>query len=71
MKLTIPLTIIVLLVGATCLAQGAGSNVKLERMPESLESRYAVSALPPHLRDGATVYLLDPAKGYVARGPMA
>ncbi|HEX4595460.1 MAG TPA: hypothetical protein VH157_14350, partial [Bryobacteraceae bacterium] len=23
------------------------------------------SALPPHLRDGANVYLLDPAKGYV------
>ena len=23
-------------------------------------------AIPPHLRDAATVYLLDPAKGYVA-----
>jgi hypothetical protein len=43
----------------------AGSNVKLERMPEALESRYALSALPPHLRDGATVYLLNPEKGYV------
>jgi hypothetical protein len=41
-----------------------GANVKLERMPEPLESRYALSALPPHLRDGATVHLLDPAKGY-------
>lgn len=41
------------------------SPPKLERMPESLELRYAVSALPPHLRDGATTYLLDPAKGYV------
>ena len=41
------------------------SPAKLERMPESLELRYAVSALPPHLRDGATTYLLDPAKGYV------
>ena len=41
-----------------------GANVKLERMPESLESRYALSALPPHLRDGATIHLLDPAKGY-------
>jgi hypothetical protein len=41
-----------------------GANVKLERMPESLESRYALSALPPHLRDGATVSLLDPGKGY-------
>jgi hypothetical protein len=38
---------------------------KLERMPESLELRYAVSALPPHLRGGATTYILDPVKGYV------
>jgi hypothetical protein len=38
---------------------------KLEKMPESLEARLALSALPPHLRDGATVYLLDPAEGYL------
>jgi hypothetical protein len=38
---------------------------KLERMPESLEVRFALSAAPPHLRDGATTYVLDPAKGYV------
>jgi hypothetical protein len=37
----------------------------LERMPESLEVRFALSAAPPHLRDAATVYVLDPAKGYV------
>jgi hypothetical protein len=36
----------------------------LERMPESLEVRFALSAAPPHLRDAATVYVLDPAKGY-------
>lgn len=36
----------------------------LEKMPPDLEMDYALSALPPHLRDGATVYLLDPAKGY-------
>ena len=36
----------------------------LEKMPPNLEMQYALSALPPHLRDGATVYLLDPAKGY-------
>lgn len=40
------------------------SSVKLERMPEALETRYALSALPPHLRDAATIYVLDPAKGY-------
>jgi hypothetical protein len=39
--------------------------VKLERMPESLEVRFALSAAPPHLREAATTYVLDPAKGYV------
>lgn len=38
---------------------------KLERMPESLEVRFALSALLPHLRDGAKTYVLDPQKGYV------
>lgn len=38
--------------------------VKLEKIPADLERDYALSALPPHLRKGATVYLLDPAKGY-------
>lgn len=37
---------------------------QLEKMPTDLETDYALSALPPHLRDGATVYLLDPYKGY-------
>jgi hypothetical protein len=30
-----------------------------------LETKFALSALPPHLRDQASVYLLDPAQGYV------
>jgi hypothetical protein len=33
-------------------------------MPAALETDFALSALPTQLRDGATVYLLDPAKGY-------
>ncbi len=37
---------------------------KLEKMPVDLETDFALSALPPHLRDAATVYLLDPEKGY-------
>ncbi len=41
---------------------------RLEKMPVDLETDYALSALPPHLRSDATVYLLDPQKGYyVAR----
>lgn len=37
----------------------------LEPMPRSLEVRFALSALPPSLRAGATVYVLDPTRGYV------
>ena len=33
-------------------------------MPADLEKDYALSALPSHLRNDATVYLLDPQKGY-------
>jgi len=38
---------------------------RLEKMPESLEVRYALSAAPAHLREAATTYVLDPSKGYV------
>src|SRR5882724_4632066 len=44
-------------------AQGP-SDWRLDKMPVDLETDYALSALPPHLRSGATVYLLDPQKGY-------
>jgi hypothetical protein len=37
---------------------------KLERMPAGLETDFALSSLPPHVRPAATVYLLDPGKGY-------
>ncbi len=41
---------------------------QLEKMPAALETDFALSALPPQLRPAATVYLLDPNKGYyVAR----
>ena len=41
----------------------------LTAMPRELEIKYALSALPPHLRDGAAVYVLDLAKGYVLARP--
>lgn len=46
--------------------QGA-PNIRgpVEKMPTSLEVRFALSALPPALREKAAVYVLDPAKGYV------
>lgn len=37
----------------------------LQRMPESLEIQFALSALPPSLRDKASVYVLDPSKGFI------
>jgi hypothetical protein len=50
-----------------CFAQKqaqAGPPPKIERMPEALENRFALSAAPSHLRENATIYLLDPANGY-------
>jgi len=35
-----------------------------ELLPRDLEIQLAQSALPPHLRDGATIYVLNPAKGF-------
>jgi hypothetical protein len=37
---------------------------ELEKMPEALETDFALSALPPHLRSDASIYLLDPKSGY-------
>jgi hypothetical protein len=41
---------------------------KIEPLPRDLEIQLALSALLPHLRDDATVYILNPDKGFeVAR----
>lgn len=40
------------------------AETRLEKMPTDLETDFARSALPPHLRNDATVYLLDPLKGF-------
>jgi hypothetical protein len=54
-----------ILFSLTCFAQSQLPPPKLEKMPEALETRFALSAAPPHLRKDATIYLLEPAKGYV------
>jgi len=46
----------------------AGGN-SLEPLPRDLEVKLALSALPPYLRAEASVYVLDPAKGYVPARP--
>src|SRR5262245_33819522 len=43
---------------------GPSRETTIEQMPPKLETQFALSALPPALRDKATVYLLDPKKGY-------
>jgi hypothetical protein len=55
-----------LALGLVCLAPSASqaANTTLESMPAKLETQFALSALPPALRDQATVYRLDPKKGY-------
>jgi hypothetical protein len=58
---------VAVLLWTNCLAQKqaeAAASPKLDKMPEGLETSFALSAAPPHLRGSATVYLLDPAKGY-------
>lgn len=49
---------------ASLFGQGKNSNTKLEKLPESLEAHWALSAAPPYLRTEASLYLLDPGKGY-------
>ena len=53
-----------LLIAGLAAAMPARAGTDLEAMPAELETRFALSALPPALREGATVYLLDPASGY-------
>lgn len=50
---------------AQCQTSGGDSGSAVERMPRALETRFALSALPPAIRAQAAVYLLDPARGYV------
>jgi hypothetical protein len=57
---------VLLVISIQSVAQTA--DRELERIPVDLETDFALSALPPHLRNEATVYLLDPKKGfYIAR----
>jgi hypothetical protein len=57
------ITLLLIICCAACSARQP-QGWQLDRMPAALETEYALSALPPHLREHATVYLLDPEKGY-------
>lgn len=57
------LTISILNIPSQLCAQLTADSI-LEKMPEDLEKDFALSALPSQLQPNATVYLLDPLKGY-------
>lgn len=47
------------------LAQQPSGALPFRPLPRELESELALSALPKHLQDDATVYRLDPTQGFV------
>jgi hypothetical protein len=69
MKLAIALVgIAVAGVTTTASGQPRPSARTIEALPRDLEMQLALSALPRHLRENATVYVLNPTKGFeVAR----
>jgi hypothetical protein len=64
MKITLSLAIITISLAGASAAPCQATKTGIEQMPAELETRFALSALPPALRDKATVHLLDPRKGY-------
>lgn len=42
----------------------SANDTTLDAMPAKLETQFALSAVPPALRERASVYLLDPKQGY-------
>src|SRR5262245_41967116 len=59
---------IVVVISLLCSLMSSAEINKIDPLPRDLEIQLALSALPPHLRENATVYVLNPAKGFeVAR----
>jgi hypothetical protein len=64
MKIALALPIIAITLVGISARPSQATETSIDQMPAKLESQFALSALPPALRDLATVYLLDPKKGY-------
>ncbi|CAN7157401.1 hypothetical protein LJR231_000138 [Phyllobacterium sp. LjRoot231] len=64
MKITLALPIIAISLIGISARPGQATETTIEQMPARLETQFALSALPPALRDQASVYLLDARKGY-------
>ena len=60
----VPALVAISLVGMAAAPSRRATETTIEQMPARLETQFALSAAPPGLRDRATVYLLDPRKGY-------
>src|SRR5581483_4013725 len=71
MKNTLTISIISFLLfslSATAQNSQVANGNKVDALPRDLEIQLALSSLPAHLRDNATVYVLNPDKGFeVAR----
>jgi hypothetical protein len=61
----LPAMITISLIGVGISASpGPAAETTIDQMPAKLEAQFALSALPAALRPQASVYLLDPQKGY-------
>lgn len=60
----IPALVALILFGTATALQGQAAGTTIAPMPAELETRFALSAAPPRLREDATVHLLDPKTGY-------
>jgi hypothetical protein len=63
-KITLALPIVAISLIGFSARPGEAAETTIEQMPAKLETQFALSALPPALRDQASVYLLDPKTGY-------
>ena len=63
-RITMAVPIIAMCLIGVSTQPSQAANSTIEPMPAKLEMQLALSALPPALRDRATVHTLDPKKGY-------
>jgi hypothetical protein len=64
MRLHPTLPLLAILVAGASTARSQAKHDGIEQMPVALETRLALSALPPDMRGAATVYVLDVNRGY-------
>lgn len=68
-RLALSCTIVVIAFTIGGARRAAADGAALEPLPRGLETKLALSALPPHLRADATIFVLDPKRGYIVERP--